>query len=98
MTFEKKVTGDIAEIKLIGWLDTQNAPLLEEAMGELGAGVRELVFDCSELEYISSSGLRQFVGAHRRMNGALTLKNVPAKIMGVIAMTGLDKKLKFETE
>ena len=98
MTIEKKETGDIAELKLKGWLDTQNAPVLEEALGALDDGIRELVFDCSELEYISSSGLRQFVGAHRRMNGALTLKNVPAKIMGVIAMTGLDKKLKFETE
>ena len=96
MTIEKKETGDIAELKLKGWLDTQNAPVLEEAMGTLDDGIRELVFDCTELEYISSSGLRQFVGAYKRMNGALTLRNVSAEIMSVIAMTGLDKRLKID--
>ena len=96
MTIEKKQTGDIVELKLIGWLDTQNAPMLEEAMGAIDDGIKELVFDCTELEYISSSGLRQFVGAYKRMNGALTLRNVSAEIMGVIAMTGLDKRLKIE--
>jgi hypothetical protein len=30
------------------------------------------------------------------MNGALTLKHVPGEIMGVLRMTGLDKKLNFE--
>ena len=96
MTVEKKETGDITELKLKGWLDTQNAPVLEETMVALDGGTRELVFDCAELEYISSSGLRQFVGAYKRMNGALTLRNVPSGIMSVIAMTGLDKMLKIE--
>ena len=96
MTVEKKETGDITELKLKGWLDTQNAPVLEETMAALDGGTRELVFDCAELEYISSSGLRQFVGAHKRMNGAVTLRNVSARIMDVLAMTGLDKTLKIE--
>lgn len=96
MTIEKSVSGTSAEWKLSGWLDTQSAPELEAELNELPSEVTSLVLDCSGLEYISSAGLRQLVAAHKKMNGALTLRNVSEEIMGVIRMTGLDKRMKFE--
>ena len=48
------------------------------------------------MEYIASAGLRQFVAAHKKMNGALTLRHVSDEIMGVIKITGLDKRMRFE--
>jgi hypothetical protein len=36
------------------------------------------------------------VAAHKKMNGALTMRHISDEIMGVIKMTGLDKRLKFE--
>lgn len=96
MTIEKNIQGTTAELKLNGWLDTQTAPQFEEEISALGADVTALVLDFSALEYISSAGMRQLVSAYKKMNGALTLRNVSAEVLGVISMTGLDKRIKIE--
>lgn len=49
-----------------------------------------------KLEYTSSSGVRQIVAAHKKMNGALTLKNLSPEVLDVLHMTGLDKRLHIE--
>ena len=96
MTIEKIVQDGIEELRLNGWLDTQSCPLLELEIKLLGENVCTLVLDCSGLEYISSGGLRLIVAAYKQMKGALTLRHVSDEIMGVIRMTGLDKRLNFE--
>ena len=96
MTIEKSVHGGTEELRLSGWLDTQSCPLLEKEISLLGEDISTLVFDCSGLEYISSGGLRLIVAAYKQMKGALTLRHVSDEIMGVIRMTGLDKRLNFE--
>ena len=96
MTIEKNVQGGTEELRLSGWLDTQSCPLLEKEISLLGEDISTLVFDCSGLEYISSGGLRLIVTAYKQMKGALTLRHVSDEIMGVIRMTGLDKRLNFE--
>ena len=96
MTIEKNVQGSTEELRLSGWLDTQSCPLLEKEISLLGEDISTLVFDCSGLEYISSGGLRLIVAAYKKMKGALTLRHVSDEIMGVIRMTGLDKRLNFE--
>jgi anti-sigma B factor antagonist len=93
MTIEKIITNNKAELKINGWLDTQTAPQLGEVLDEIAQNVTELVFDMSELEYISSAGLRQIVAAHKKMNGNLTIKNVSDEIMDVFQMTGFNKHL-----
>ena len=93
MKIEKKQDGGKMTFKLEGWLDTQAAPELKAALEELPGDVTELTLDCAALEYISSSGLRQFVAAHKQMKGAFTLANVSAEIMDVLNMTGFSKKL-----
>ena len=95
MTIEKTVADNLAELKLTGWLDTQSTPMLQEALDGLEPGIAGLTLDLSGLEYISSAGLRQIVAAYKKMNGALTLKNVSEEIMGLIRMTGLDRRLTF---
>lgn len=96
MTIEKKVTENTVELKLSGWLDTQTAPVLEEALADLKPGTESLVLDLEGLEYISSAGLRQIVAAYKKMNGSMILANVSEEIMGVIRMTGLDRRLRFK--
>ena len=96
MTIETNVNGKTAELAVSGWLDTQTAPDLEKALEALDPNVNELVLDLEHLEYISSAGLRQIVAAYKRMNGALTLRNVSDEIRDVLKMTGLDKRLKLE--
>ena len=96
MTIEKITHGSTVELKLSGWLDTQTAPQLEAEVNALDADVTALTLDFTELEYISSAGLRQIVAAYKKMKGALTLRHVSDEIMNVISMTGLDKRMKFE--
>ena len=96
MTIKKNVNGTTVELALTGWLDTQAAPMLEEEVNALDSDGTELVLDLSQLEYISSAGLRQIVAAYKKMNGKMTLRNVSDEIMGVIKMTGIDKRMKFE--
>jgi anti-sigma B factor antagonist len=48
-------------IKLAGSLDTATAPELEHQLGPVLAGpVKDVVFDLSDLKFISSAGLRVF--------------------------------------
>ncbi|MBQ3708122.1 MAG: STAS domain-containing protein [Clostridia bacterium] len=96
MTIEKNVCENTAEIKLIGWLDTQTAPELDGEIKSLGEEITALTLDMEKLEYISSAGLRLIVAAYKKMNGALTLRNVSGEIMSVIKMTGLDKRIVIE--
>ena len=96
MTIEKNINDNKAELKLSGWLDTQTSPQLEAEISSLGSEITALVLDFSELEYISSAGMRQLVSAYKKMNGALSLAHVSDEIMSVISMTGLDKRIKIE--
>lgn len=55
---------------------------------------KKTVIDCSELEYISSSGLRTFISllkAHRAAGSELTVVNVSAEILSIFQMTGLSR-------
>ncbi len=97
MTVEKAMDGSTAVLRLEGWLDTQNAPVLAEALNGLDDSVEKLVLDMEKLEYISSAGIRQIVTAYKEMNGALTLKNLSTEVASVLHMTGLDKKLSIES-
>ncbi len=83
-------------ISLEGWLDTKAAPELENILIGIPSEITDIVFDCSALEYISSSGIRQIIAAYKQMNGNLTMKDVPEEIMSVLNMTGLSKRIKME--
>ncbi len=82
-------------MKIEGWLDTAAAPVLEEAMENMPPEISKLVFDCSKLEYISSSGLRMFLAAHKKMSGkdGLVLTGVNSNIKDVLEMTGFLTRL-----
>lgn len=93
MTVKKTVEGNKVLLEIDGWLDTQTAPELGEALDALDSSVTELTIDMNALEYISSAGLRQIVAAHKKMDGNLTIKNVSAEIMDVFNMSGFSKRL-----
>lgn len=90
---ESKVTMEIT-----GWLDTQTAPQLGEALSQLDDNVTSLVFDFSKLEYISSAGLRQVVTAYKKMAGKEGFKiiNVSNEVYDVFRLTGFDQKIQIE--
>ena len=98
MTIEKTITGTATVLKIVGRLDTTTAPELEAAIDNCVADVKELVLDCSALEYVSSAGLRVILKAQKLMNaqGNMKLTNVNETIMEVFDITGFADILTIE--
>lgn len=90
MEIIKNFEGEDLKVKLVGRLDTTTAPSLEtEISGDL-AKAKTLEFDFSELDYVSSAGLRVLLACQKQMNkqGAMSIKNVKDEIYEVFNMTG----------
>ena len=68
MTINVERDFELVTLVITGRLDTTTAPNLEAAIKELSADTKELVFDVSDLEYISSAGIRVLLGAYKKMN------------------------------
>ena len=98
MTIEKAITGTAATLKIVGRLDTTTAPELEATIDACAAGLKDLVLDCSALEYVSSAGLRVILKAQKMMNaqGAMKLTHVNETIMEVFDITGFADILTIE--
>lgn len=81
-----------------GRLDTITAPKLESELKNSISSVKELILDFSELEYISSAGLRVLLSAQKLMNkqGSMLLKNVRDDVMEVFEITGFVDILNIE--
>ena len=93
-------TGDRIVVSLIGRLDTITVGELEQQVLPplLKAGT-DMLFDCNGLEYISSSGLRLILLAHKKLSaseGRLALSNVAPSIKSIFDMTGFTSLLNFE--
>ena len=90
MTIEKKINGESATLIVSGRLDTQTAPELEAELDAVLAGLKELTFDMTNLEYVSSAGLRVILKAQKAMNaqGSMKLTGVNDNIMEVFDITG----------
>ena len=90
MTIEKILNGETATLVVVGRLDTQTAPELEKEVDSVVAGLKELTFDMSGLEYVSSAGLRVILKAQKIMNaqGSMKLMGVNDSIMEVFDITG----------
>ena len=98
MTIETKVQGTELELTVSGRLDTTTAPQLEAELKRSVDGVTSLVFDFSELEYLSSAGLRVLLAAQKIMNrqGTMVIRHVNETIMEVFEITGFSEILTVE--
>ena len=98
MTIEKTQNGNQLCLKVSGRLDTSTAPQLEAVINDGLADVTELTFDCADLEYISSAGLRVLLKAQKKMNVVGTMKviHVNEANMEVFTITGFDQILTIE--
>lgn len=90
MTINQTKEGTTLKIALEGRLDTMTAPELETVLNEQLDGVTDLQFDFTQLEYISSAGLRVLLGAQKTMNrqGQMSVSNVAEAIKEVFDITG----------
>lgn len=98
MQINKITDNDSLTIALKGRLDTLTAPQLDaEIQGKLD-GVKSLVFDFKNLDYISSAGLRILLMAQKIMNkqGSMVVKNASSEIKEIFEVTGFCDILTIE--
>ena len=90
MKIEKNIENGKVVLKIEGRLDTTTAPELEKELDTLLSEAKELIFDMSELEYVSSAGLRVLLKAQKAMNlqGNMKVTHVNESIMEVFEITG----------
>lgn len=90
MKYEVRKQDQKTVIQVKGWLDSQTAPELDGVVRSSLEGVKELVFDFSELKYISSAGLRVLLYASKVMlkQGSMTVMGCSDEILEIFEITG----------
>lgn len=91
--------GDHYLIELIGDLDIYNNKKFKEKLADIYEELdKDLVVDCSRLEYIDSTGLGSFISLlklTRDEEKEITVKNLKKNIKKVFKITDLDKLFKL---
>ena len=83
--------GDELVIKLVGRLDTTTSPELDKKIKEEKIEEKLVILDFSELEYISSAGLRILLALKKNLEASgkqLEIHNINAVVKEVFEVTG----------
>ncbi len=92
MTFEIKEQNGGMIATVSGRLDTPAAVKAQQEIGPLLENAdKEITLDCSDLEYISSSGLRLFLTIRKETSakgGKVIIEHINDEIKKVFMMTG----------
>ena len=92
MTINVERDFELVTLEITGRLDTTTAPNLESVINELSDDTKELIFDMSGVEYISSAGIRVLLGAYKKMNGhqgTMRIEKANDIVYEFFEMTGL---------
>jgi anti-anti-sigma factor len=94
MLINKTEEGNIMIFSMTGRLDTMHFPVVDQELSTMiGSGRKEVVIDCTNMDYISSSGLRVLLKALKQMEaskGRLTLSGLQPQIAQVFKISGFD--------
>ena len=92
---------EIIVITMTGSLDTAAAIETEQTLKPITASekAKDIVFECEELDYIASSGLRILLDVLKKTKAkgkTVTLRNVNDDIKNVFKITGFINLFEFE--
>jgi anti-sigma B factor antagonist len=88
MEISEYETADIVTLSLSGRLDGTTAKTFQDAiLGRIESGSRRLIIELSQLQYISSAGLRVFAIAGKRLNS----------VNGKLVLCGLKRTIPYQT-
>ena len=99
MKINKTQDGNTLTIAVEGRVDTTTSPDLEQEINQTPNEVTELILDFTNLDYISSAGLRVMLSAHKFMTGKggdLKITNVNDVVSEVFEITGFSDILNIE--
>lgn len=90
------VVDGVAAVKVSGSLNTNTAGELEGALQDVLGQVTGLVFDFTDLEYISSAGLRVLMMAFKRLGGqGVAVEGARPDVREVFDITGFSQLLEI---
>ena len=91
--------GNIVAI-LEGSLDTAVAPDTEKALSPLNdVEGKDIIIDCTDLEYITSAGLRIFLSIlqnAQEKDGHVYIRNINDNVRAIFAITGFSNIFEFK--
>lgn len=99
MNIEKKYNEKELTIEVADRIDTVTAPDFENEIADEMGNFDSLIIDFSNLEYISSAGLRVLISTQKKLNSEnipMVIKNVNDTINEIFRMSGFNKILKIE--
>jgi anti-anti-sigma factor len=95
MNVQISSTNDYTVLSVYGRVDTITAASFEKEMLDvIEKGVSRIIVNCEGLEYISSSGLRVFLVAQKKMmslGGVLKLSGLQAPIQEIFDISGFSQ-------
>lgn len=98
MEIAEAVRGGVAVLSLKGRVDASTAPAFETRLLGIIGGTSRVVVDCSQLDYISSAGLRVLLVAAKRLhatNGHIALASLKDPIKEVFDIAGFASVLQI---
>ena len=86
----KKMADGVLHVSIAGKIDTVTAPALDRDLQEDCCASDALVLDFSEVDYISSAGLRILLRLHKRMveRQGMRIVNANETVREVFSITG----------
>ena len=92
MMVEHETRGDVLIARPVGRLDSASSSDLERMLTEqLEAGVRRLIFDLSDMDYVSAAGMRVILSTGRQLRaqeGRLALAGLREMVRDVFEISG----------
>lgn len=98
MTINKELTDDKLKVLVEGRLDSVTSPELEESLNESIEGITDLTIDFTDLEYISSAGLRVLLSTMKKMKdqGYMRVVGINEEVKEIFEVTGFSEILNIE--
>ena len=99
MTITENKSSNAVELVISGRLDTGTAPELEAKLKQIDKSIQTLYLNLSNIQYISSAGLRVVLLAHKLMlptGGKMIIRSPSAFAKQVLEATGMDSILTVE--
>lgn len=99
MESKKTINGNEVVIELFGRIDTTNSNEVESILSQEFGKDKKVVVDFSNIEYISSAGLRVLLTAHKALvqqGGSFVIRHVNEEVLEVFDITGFSSILNIE--
>ncbi len=91
MEISTRTSNDIHIVAIAGNLDSTTSPDAQKKLDAVLAGARKVALDFSELDYISSAGLRVLLGAAKQLRasgGTLRMFGLNQSVREVFEISG----------